>query len=94
MNPLEEIRAMLLAGKSLEAIGAAKRVATDDAAEAALRAEAYYIMGNAYRQLNDWKGALGCYCEAVELDSSSPAAEAYNAAQAVLGFYDHDLFNP
>ena len=85
---------MLLAGKSLEAIGAAKRVAADEAADAAQRAEAYYTMGNAYRQLNDWKGALGCYCEAVELDPSSPAAEAYKAAQAVLGFYDHDLFNP
>ena len=94
MNQLEEIRAMLLAGKSLEAIGAAKRVAADEAADAAQRAEAYYIMGNAYRQLNDWKGALGCYCEAVELDPSSPAAEAYKAAQAVLGFYDHGLFNP
>ena len=94
MNQLEEIRAMLLAGKSLEAIGAAKRVAADEAADAAQRAEAYYIMGNAYRQLNDWKGALGCYCEAVELDPSSPAAEAYKAAQAVLGFYDHELFNP
>lgn len=85
---------MLLAGKSLEAIGAAKRVAADEAADAAQRSEAYYIMGNAYRQLNDWKGALGCYCEALELDPSSPAAEAYKAAQAVLGFYDHDLFNP
>ncbi len=94
MDQLEEIRATLLAGKSLEAIEAAKRVAGNEAAEAALRAEAYYIMGNAYRQLNDWKGALGCYCEAVELDPSSPAAEAYKAAQAVLGFYDHDLFNP
>lgn len=94
MDPLEEIRAMLLAGKSLEAIEAAKRVADNGDAEAALRAEAYYIMGNAYRQLNDWKGALSCYCEAEELDPSSPAAEAYKAAQAVLGFYDHDLFNP
>ena len=94
MDPLEEIRAMLLAGKSLVAIEAAKRVADNGDAEATLRAEAYYIMGNAYRQLNDWKGALGCYCEAEELDPSSPAAEAYKAAQAVLGFYDHDLFNP
>ena len=36
----------------------------------------WYQKGNAYRQQGDWKHALDCYMEAIELDPESPAVEA------------------
>ena len=56
--------------------------------------EAYFMRGNAYRRLNDWKNAINNYCEAIELNPASPAAEAYKAVQEILGFYNTDLYNP
>ena len=48
-------------------------------------AEAYYLLGNAYRKKGDWQGALNNYQEAITLDPESPAADA--------NFYNKDMFN-
>ena len=56
--------------------------------------EAYFMRGNAYRRLNDWKNAINNYCEAMSINPDSPATEAYNAIQEILGFYNTDLYNP
>lgn len=56
-------------------------------------AEAYYLLGNAYRKLGDWQGALNNYQEAIALDPESPAAEARDMALDILSFYNKDMFN-
>ena len=55
---------------------------------------AFYLRGNAFRKLGDWKRAIGDYCSAMELNHDSPAAEAYKAAIAVLDYRNTDLLNP
>lgn len=56
-------------------------------------AEAYYLLGNAYRKQGDWQGALNNYQEAIALNPESPAAEARNMAMDILNFYNKDMFN-
>lgn len=57
------------------------------------KAEAYYLLGNAYRKRGDWQGALNNYQEAISLDPESPAAEARKMALDILNFYNKDMFN-
>ncbi len=94
MDEFSHITQLLHASRPEEAISVARDVLKRKSLTQADKAEAYYLMGNAYRQLNDFKEAMNCYCEAMELDPHSPAAMAYEAAQEVMGFYDHDLYNP
>ena len=49
-------------------------------------AEAYYLLGNAYRKKGDWQGALNNYQE-------SPAADARKMVMDILNFYNKDMFN-
>lgn len=56
-------------------------------------AEAYYLLGNAYRKKGDWQGALNNYQEAVALDPDSPASEARKMLMDILNFYNKDMFN-
>lgn len=65
-----------------------------NADDAATRAHAFYLRGNAYGKLGDWRNAINNYCSATELCPDSPAAEAYKRAIAILDFYNHDLYNP
>lgn len=94
MDELTRINHLIHESLTQQAIEAAERMVAQQGVKDADKAQAYYLMGNAYRQLNDFRRAMGCYLEAVELDPESPAAAAYEAAQQVLGFYDHDLYNP
>ena len=55
---------------------------------------AFYLRGNAFRKLGDWKRAIGDYCSAMALNPDSPASEAYKAAIAVLDYRNTDLLNP
>ncbi|MGM9804079.1 MAG: tetratricopeptide repeat protein [Muribaculaceae bacterium] len=57
-------------------------------------AEAYYLRGNAYRQLSDWRLALNSYNRAIELDAQSPAVTARQSLIEILDFFNHDLYNP
>lgn len=58
------------------------------------RAQAYYLLGNAYGKLGDWRNAISNYCHSTELAPDGPAAEAYRRAIEILDFYNHDLYNP
>lgn len=56
-------------------------------------AEAYFILGNAYRKMEDWERALNNYQISMDLDPSGPAQMAYNATIEVLEFFNKDMFN-
>lgn len=58
-----------------------------------IEAEAYYLLGNAYRKQGDWQGALNNYQEAIAIDPESPANEARNMVIDILNFYNKDMFN-
>ena len=58
------------------------------------RARAFYLLGNAYGKLGNWREAIHNYCCSMELDPDGPATEAYRRACEILDFYNHDLYNP
>lgn len=58
------------------------------------RAQAFYLLGNAYGKLGNWREAFHNYCCSMELDPDGPATEAYRRACEILDFYNHDLYNP
>ena len=49
---------------------------------------------NEYRKQGDWKHAIDCYLEAIELDAESPAVEAKKMIDDILNFYHKDAYNP
>ena len=53
----------------------------------------YYLMGNAYRKIGDWQGALNNYQKAIEANPNSPAKHARTMVIEVLDFYNKDMFN-
>ena len=60
----------------------------------AMNSEDYYEQGNAYRRQGNWQKALECYAEAIELDPESPAVQAREMLNSILGFYSKDALNP
>lgn len=60
----------------------------------AMNSEDYYEQGNAYRRQGNWQKALECYAEAIELDPESPAVQAREMLNSILGFYAKDALNP
>ena len=54
---------------------------------------AYYILGNAYRKLGDWQGAINNYLEAISINPKSPAKQAYDMANDILNFFNKDMYN-
>ena len=57
-------------------------------------AECFYTRGNEYRRQSDWKHALECYNEAIELDPESPAAVAKLMLEHIQNYYCKEMFNP
>ncbi len=55
--------------------------------------EAYYLRGNAYRKLGDWKNALNNYLSAIEINPESPALQAKEILMDILNFYNKDMYN-
>ena len=90
---IEEIKQMLTESKSDQVIAAVDQLATTGTNRAVM-AQAYYLRGNAYRQLGNMRQALNSYLESMELEPDGPAAQAYRTIQEILNFYDHDLSNP
>ena len=90
---IEEIKQMLTESKSDQVIAAVDQLATAGT-DCAVMAQAYYLRGNAYRQLGNMRQALNSYLESMELEPDGPAAQAYRTIQEILNFYDHDLYNP
>lgn len=56
--------------------------------------EAYILRGNAYRKLENWRGALSDYATARQLNPDGVGAMAYDAVIEILNFYNTDLYNP
>ena len=56
-------------------------------------AEAYFLLGNAYRKMENWEMALNNYQISMDLDPDGPATLAYNATIEVLEFFNKDMFN-
>ncbi|MBR2135219.1 MAG: tetratricopeptide repeat protein [Bacteroidales bacterium] len=54
---------------------------------------AYYILGNAYRKMGDWQGAINNYLEAIDINPQSPAKQAYDMANDILNFFNKDMYN-
>ena len=57
-------------------------------------AQICYLQGNAYRQLGNWRKAIGNYNLALQYDPNSPARKALKNANEILDFFNHDLYNP
>lgn len=55
--------------------------------------EAYYLLGNAYRKMENWQMALNNYLEAIERNPQSPAADARDMIMNILNFYNKDMYN-
>lgn len=58
------------------------------------RATALLLRGNAYRQLGDMRMAMNSYLQAREIEPNGPASMACDNIQAILNFYNKDLYNP
>lgn len=56
--------------------------------------EVYFLLGKAYSKLGNWSQAIYNYNMALELNPESPASEALEQIQAILEFYNTDLYNP
>lgn len=87
---IEDAKRLLQAGKAEQAISVLDqylefRDANSD--------EAYYLMGNAYRKLENLSEAMNCYLKATELNPKSPAKEAYEQVSEILDFYFKDMYN-
>lgn len=59
-----------------------------------MTSDEWYEKGNAYRKVQDWEHAIGCYMEALSIDPESPAAEAKKMLDDILNYYHRDSFNP
>lgn len=59
-----------------------------------MTAEEYFNMGNEYQRKGDFKNAMNCYLEAIELDPNSPAVEAKKMLDNIFNFYNKDAYNP
>ena len=51
-----------------------------------MTADDFYQQGNDYRRKGDWQHAIDCYLEAISLDPMSPAVEAKQMLDSILGF--------
>ena len=56
--------------------------------------DAYFLRGNVYRKLGDWKEAISNYAVAKNINPESPAATAYDASIEIMNFFNTDLYNP
>ncbi len=49
--------------------------------------EAFYLRGNIYRKLSNWKQALNDYQSAIDINPESPAKQAREMLMDILNFY-------
>ncbi len=90
MKQLEEIKALISQGNVADAIGQLERLIADGCPSPD---QAYYLLGNAWRKLGDWRQALNNYNLAIELNPQSPALHARQMAMDILEFYNKDMYN-
>ena len=89
MIGLDEIEVVLQEGRIDEAIA----LLDEYISSAVVPSDrAYYLLGNAYRKLGDWQGAINNYLEAMDINPDSPAGNAYKIANDILDFYNKDMY--
>ena len=94
MKTIQEIKQMLSRSEGQEALRAANEIVENKSVSRETLANAYYLRGNAYRQIGNVRMALNSYLEAIEIDPDGPAAEAYRHLQELLAYYHKDYYNP
>lgn len=94
MKNIQEIKEMLSRSEGQEALQASNEIVESKSVSRETLANAYYLRGNAYRQIGNVRMALNSYLEAIELDPDGPAAEAYRHLQELLAYYHKDYYNP
>ena len=94
MKNIQEIKEMLSRSEGQEALQASNDIVESKSVSRETLANAYYLRGNAYRQIGNVRMALNSYLEAIELDPDGPAAEAYRHLQELLAYYHKDYYNP
>ena len=94
MKNIQEIKEMLSRSEGQEALQASNEIVESKSVSRETLANAYYLRGNAYRQIGNVRMALNSYLEAIELDPDGLAAEAYRHLQELLAYYHKDYYNP
>ncbi|WP_294618626.1 tetratricopeptide repeat protein [uncultured Bacteroides sp.] len=90
MEQLNTIKELINQGNVEQAILRLNEMLRTDFPE---KAEAYYLLGNAYRKQSNWQQALNNYRYAIDLDPDSPARQAYGMVMDILNFYHKDMYN-
>lgn len=90
MKQLKTIKELISQGSVEQAIQMLDDYLQDSST---FRDEAFYLRGNAYRKLGNWKEALNSYRLAIELNPESPAVQAQQMAMHILNFYNKDMYN-
>ena len=90
MEQLKTIKELISQGSVEQAIQMLDDYRQDSST---FRDEAFYLRGNAYRKLGNWKEALNNYRLAIELNPESPAVQAQQMAMHILNFYNKDMYN-
>lgn len=90
MKQLKTIKELISQGNVEQAIQMLDDYLQDSST---FRDEAFYLRGNAYRKLENWKEALNNYRLAIELNPESPAVQAQQMAMHILNFYNKDMYN-
>ena len=81
MEQLKTIKELINQGDVAEAIRQLDEYLITDSTD---RDEAFYLLGNAYRNN---------YQYAIDLNRDSPAREAYRMAMDILNFFNKDMYN-
>lgn len=88
---LQQLKILINEGQIQTAINELNQIVTT--VPDTVAAEAYYLLGNAYRKEGNWQQALNHYQEAIYLNPESPAMEARKMVMDILNFYNKDMFN-
>lgn len=55
--------------------------------------ELYYLRGNLFQKVQNWKFAIENYQQAIHLNAFSPAHEMLIYINDILSFYNKDIYN-
>jgi tetratricopeptide (TPR) repeat protein len=85
MEELETVRYLIGEGHIDEAISTLNQYVQTSSEQ---KDEAFYLRGNAYRKLSNWKQALNDYQSAIDINPESPAKQAREMLMDILNFYN------
>lgn len=89
MDDSKQIKEMLAQGRTSEVVELLEKYVAINVQDD----EAYFLLGNAYRKMENWQMAMNSYRQAMEINPESPARLAYDMVVQILDFYNKDMFN-